>query len=292
DAQHIFYPLMVAVESVYHGAYRDRKVGYENIVFIHEPIGKLLNQNDVRFNFNANEIVCGDRARWNDFSMAASLKGGVFSLDKFTLTGYGAHYDVKSSAQFNLWMPQVSIEATMKDFDLKSFGADAGIKGEVGGVLNASMSFKINAYRLSQILENAILDVDINMIDGMMKNTPFQDALNDFAKKCGIKTPMFSEINGITASVLFNQRADNFSVSRIIFLSDKIRFTGRGRYDFFEGLNVPLEMQFTPTGEHASPSVLLGKIHGPLRKPYLFNTKKQQGKDAFTDATLVLFDIQ
>jgi len=170
-------PLRTAVETLYEGAYADRKIGYEQIMFGKEPMGQFLNLNNVKARLEIGKVVAGQRAVMTGLSFDAGLRDGSFSVENFTLAGYGGAYTLKASAQFNLWMPQVTIDAGVKGFDLKSFCADAGIKGEVSGSLDAGIYYQVGAFRLSQLLENSILDVTVDISGGTLKNTPLQDRL-------------------------------------------------------------------------------------------------------------------
>lgn len=289
---HLAYPLLTALGLVYDGAYSDRKLGYENIIFRDEPVGKLLNQNNLELRVGAKRILAGHRAELNELVLNASLRDGVFSVDAFSLSGYGAQYSLKTSAQFNLWTPLVSIDASVKNFDVRSFASDAGIKGEVGGTLNASVSFQVGAFRLSQILENAIADVTIELADGVIKNTPLQDKFSEYLAKSGVKGASLSEINTLTASFSFNQRADNYLVSKLAILSDKIRFFARGRYDYFEGLDVPLEISIAPAEGQAGTVTVPCKITGPLLRPVMAKVKNLKDKESAPPEPMVLFNVQ
>ncbi len=292
EIHHIAHPLLAALQLVYEGAYSDRKLGYENIIFRDEPVGKLLNQNNLQLHLGAKRIVAGHRAEFNEFALDALLRDGVFSVNSFSLSGYGAQYSLKTSAQFNLWMPLVSIDASVKNFDLRSFASDAGIKGEAAGMLNASVSFQVNAFRLSQILENSIVDVSIDLAEGNLKNTPLQDTFSEYLAKSGIKSAPLAEINSLTASFSFNQRADNYVVSKLAVLSDKVRLYGRGRYDYFEGLDVPLEISVAPAEAQAGMVTVPCKIAGPLLRPVMAKVKKPKDKESTPPEPLVLFNVQ
>lgn len=292
EIHHIAYSLLAALELVYDGAYSDRKLGYENIIFRDEPVGRLLNQNNLQLRISAKKIFAGHRAELSEFILNSSLRDGVFSVDLFSLTGYGAEYSMKTSAQFNLWTPLVSINSSVKNFDVKSFASDAGIKGEVSGMLNASVSFQVGAFRLSQILENSIVDVNIDLVDGSMKNTPFQDRFSEYLAKNGIKSTHFAEINNLSASFSFNQRADNYVISKLALLSDKIRFYGRGRYDYFEGLDVPIEMSIASAEGQTAMATVPFRITGPLLRPVLTKAKKPKDRENTPSEPLVLFNVK
>lgn len=292
EIHHIAHPLLAAIHLAYDGAYSDRKLGYENIIFRDEPVGKLLNQNNLQFRLEAKKLLAGHRAQFGELAIGASLRDGIFAVDTFSLSGYGAEYSLKTNAQFNLWMPMVSIDASVKNFDLKSFAADAGIKGEVGGVLSASASFQVGAFRLSQILENAIVDVNIDISGGVLKNTPLQDRFSDYLNRCNIKSAPLSDISNLAASLSFNQRADNYIVSKLAVMSDKIRFYARGKYDYFEGLDVPVEITAASEEGQGGAVNIPCRITGPLLRPLLSKIKNPKDKETVLPDPLVLFNVQ
>ncbi len=292
EIHHIAYPLLAALRLVYDGAYSDRKLGYENIIFRDEPVGKLLNQNNLQLHLDAKGIVAGHRAKLQELAVDASLRDGIFSVDSFSLSGYGAQYSLKTSAQFNLWTPLVSIDASVKNFDVRSFASDAGIKGEAAGILSASVSFQVGAFRLSHILENSIADVTIELVDGSIKDTPLQDKFSKYLARSGIKSAPLAEINNLTATFSFNQRADNYLVSKLALVSDKVKLYGRGRYDYFEGLDVPLEISVAPAEGQVGMVTAPCKITGPLLRPVMAKIKNPKDREDTPPEPLVLFNVQ
>ncbi len=285
-------PLKAAVEMLYEGAYADKKIGYEQIIFNKEPMGKLLNLNNVKMRLEAGKVVAGQRAAMTGLSLSAELKDGSFSVDNFALSGYGGAYTLKASAQFNLWMPQVSIDAGVKGLDLKAFCADAAVRGEVEGTLDADIHYRVGAFRLSQLLENSILDVSVDLTGGVLKNTLFQERLIDFFNSQGWNNADLRDISSISASLAFSQRADSYQVTKLAFQGDKARFYARGRYDYITGLNVPLDVTFALTEPQGGSTNASLEMKGPIAGPTLSKVKGRKDKENGDLETLPLFNIK
>jgi hypothetical protein len=284
-------PVRALVEYFYQGAYDDKKIGYEQIMFRTEPLGEFLNSNNVKARLDVKKVVLGQRASLAGVSFDAGLAEGRLFLENFTAAGYNGEYAFKVEGMFNLWQPLISVEAGIKNFDLKSFCADAGVKGEISGSLNVGLSFQVGAFRLAQVLENAIMDVTVDMGGGTLKNTPVQDRFAEFLKKQGFKDPDVGELAVTTASLAFSQRADNFQVTRLALLADKMRFYARGRYQYDEGLNVPVEVTVSQAGTPGGTLTASLELKGPLAMPRLFKAKGRNDKNDSPAEPLTLFNV-
>ncbi len=279
------------VEYFYEGAYEDKKIGYDVNKFHEESLGQFLNANNVKARLDAKKVVLGHRAILANVSFDTGLRDGRFYLENFIAAGYGAEYSLKAEGQFNLWQPMVSVSAGIKNFDLKSFGADAGVKGEISGVLGATLDFQVGAYRLSQILDNAIMDAAVEIAGGSLKNTPLQDRFAEFLEENGVKDPDVKEIALPAASFNFSQRADNFQVTKLYLQGDRARFYARGRYWYDEGLNVPVEVTVAQAGAPGAFQNVPLEIKGPLAAPKLYRAKGRNDKTQGPAEALPLFNI-
>ncbi len=293
EMKDLVLPLKIAVNGLYEGAYEDRKIGYEQIAFQKEPLGIFLNSNNLKGHCEIRKVLMGRKAELTDLVFDAGLRSGRFYVENFNVAGFGASYSLEAEGRFNEWMPAISISAAVRDFDLASFAAREEIRGEIAGKLNIGFDYRASASRLSQLLDTTLLDLSLEVNGGVLKNTDLQKELSEFLKKVGYDDTGVSDLTIPLASLAFSQRADRYNIGKIALYGDTLRFYARGKYDYYDGIQIPVELILKkPEGGAAEVKAPL-EIKGPLARPVVVRAKGREDKNGTGGVTesLSLFHI-
>lgn len=271
DIQSVYYPLRHCVEYFYKGAFNDKQIGYMQIVFKNEPVGKLMNSNNITCDYRADKLVAEGRAVFPGFSFKAGLSDGRMYLNSLSLSGYEGEYSFGIDARFDSYTPYIQIGGAVKNLNLGALCRDLGVKGTCEGRLNVEADYSINAYRLAHILQNSLLNVNVEVTSGLVKGTVLQKRLAGFLKKLGVERPEVDEVVFPKAEFMFTQRADTFNVRRLAVYGDAVQMNGDGEYDYMSGLNIPFWMNVKVKKDDGSYITEKApcEIGGPLLKPYL-----------------------
>ena len=294
ELKDLVLPLKFAMKYFYDGAYEDKKIGYESIAFQKEPLGIFINSNDLKGRFEIKKLLLGRKTGLANLEFDAGLKSGRFYVENFGVAGYGAVYSLEAEGRFNEWMPAVTISASVKDFDLASMADMEGLKGEIAGKLSLALDYRAGASRLSHLLDTTMLDVSMEVTGGVLKNTDFQKRLSVFLKKNGYDDAGQSELSFPVASLTFSQRADRYTIGKLAMYGDSMRFYARGKYDYYDGLELPVELILrTPQVGSAEVKAPL-EIKGPLARPVVVRAKGRDDKNGGAGGAseaLALFNV-
>ncbi len=293
DLHNIYYPLRYCVEYFYQGAFDDKQIGYMQVVFKDEPIGKLMNNNNVTLEYKAERLRAGGKAVFPGFSFKAGLNDGQMYLDNLSLTGYEGEYSFGIAARFDSYIPNVQVGGSVKNLNLGALCRDLGIRGTCEGRLHAEMDYSINAFRLAHMLQNSLLNVNVEVTAGLAKGTKLQKELGSFLKKLGVEKPDIEEVTFSKAEFAFTQRADTFTVRRLAVYGDAVQLNGDGEYDFISGLNIPFWMNVKAEKDDGSFSTEKAPcmIGGPFLKPFLTKFSNNTDGNGSHGPALPLFDI-
>lgn len=292
DLSYLLESAAAIVEALYSGAESDRSIGYEQIDFRNEPLGLLLNNNNVACAVKIAEVEHGKAARLKNLAFSAGLDRGHMFLKDFALEGYGGAYELEYDGHFEYYQPQIRLKGGVKDFDLKAFHADADSGGEVGGVFSADFNYQFSGARLSHILMTSMLDVSASVKNGIVKNTHFQGELAEYFVRNGLSGADIASIAFSDFSVSFYQRAESFVVSRLSLGGDALAFSGRGKYMLEEGLDVavPVAVKVSTEEGVAKTEKAPLVVRGALKKPYLAFEKNPAGKNG-GESKFLLFHL-
>ena len=279
-ARHIFSCAAYIIERIYMVADRDRKRGYEEIFFLSKPAGSFINNNDFSLKLTADKISMGKKAHLDNFRSTLNLKKGVLLLDDFNLEGYGGIFQLKFLGLFNRDYPYISMEGGVYTLDLDSLSSDMKSRCTLGGNLLCNFDYKITAYRLSHIIENAEGTFHMSGISGSLENTSAQKKINDFLNKNGYSTVDISTITFNTASATVSQRGDKFYFRNFSLSGEDISINSWGNYVYPSGLDASLQTGVRDKNRRALQIPLI--LTGPLTAPCLgLRNNSKAGKVCF-----------
>jgi len=293
DLHNIYYPLRYCVEYFYRGAFNDKQIGYMHVVFRDEPVGKLMNSNNITCEYRADKLLAGGKAEFPGFSFKAGLNDGRMFLNNMSLSGYEGEYSFGIDARFDSYIPNIQLGGGVKNLNLGALCRDLGVKGTCEGRFTAEVDYSINAFRLAHMLQNTLLNVNVEVTSGLVKGTVLQKRLGEFLKKLGVKNPDVDTVVFPKAEFVFKQRADNFTIHRLAVYGDAVQLNGDGEYDFSTGLDIPFWMNVKAKKDDGTSVAEKApcEIGGTFLKPFLTKYSSETGSNGRHGPVLPLFDI-
>jgi len=275
--KNIFFLISTFTNDLYKNAYVDWKKGYNEIFFLEKPIGKFVNNNNLKINFNADNLKITQKAKLNNLSFLLQLERGVVTLKDFNLNGYNAKYSFSLDALFHTDYPIIKLKGDVANFDLQDFTNDIGSNINLKGTAFASIDFQVNGYRLYQLLENSRANFSLNLIcDGFIKNNPFMKRVGLFLGKNG-KIIDYVTISPKSFTLSIAQMNENFYVRNFSFTGEKLNFNTIGKYNYKHGLNLNMYLNYKNQKDRFESLPL--KIGGELSNPFLkINKYREKSK--------------
>jgi len=254
-------------------SFKDHKKGYAEIYFLDKPVGRFTRNNNMHLTYRADNITCGQNAKFNDLLVDINHTNGKLNLDKFSLKGYGAKYSMAIKALFNRDYPSISINARVGGLDLGLLSKDYSDNSFFSGKLYLDYQNELNAYRISHLVENTRGKLNIRINRGNFSNTEVQKNINSFLTKNGFSNINTDIINFSHLSGSFMQYGSNFYFRNLSIMSDILNFSSYGKYDYHKGIDMNIYARFTDMNKKKVRIPL--KLEGKLFSPMLSMKKKK-----------------
>lgn len=278
--------ILGAVNTIYGGAWDDRKRGYEDIRFLLTPYGRILPANDISLKWSCGSISMG-KASLKNAAVALSLTSGRLSTDQFSLSGYNGTYQFRTEGVFNIDFPMFKAEASFDNVDIGAALTENGVSGVTGGTLSGALTYSMNGNRASHIVDNGTIDARLDLRNMNLSNASCIDRFYTWFNANGIKSkPAALAISRI--GFAYKQAGENAMFTELGMTGDLLSFTGYGKYHYTEGLKIALPSAVFST-KNADGSVINEtapfNLTGRLCSPVLSIDRKNASGD------LILYKI-
>ncbi|MCL1833471.1 MAG: hypothetical protein FWG49_03110 [Leptospirales bacterium] len=269
--------VLSGIRKIYSMAYIDLLRNFdEQRDFLTEPEGIFINNNDITFKLQADQLYVAGESYLNNFDMDISLIKGTLKTNRFSAYGYNGIYRLDLYSYLRQSYPFFRMRGVFSGIDLGAISADSKLDYSFGGNLSVNISFEADAYRVGQIVENARAGIDISIRDGYINNIPFQKKLNEFFNQNGYQDRLNRSVDFKNFSLNFVQSANNYFIRNFSLQSAGIYFGAYGSYSVEHGLNIPVTLSIPQQDKKIDkiPLEIVGNLEAPC-----INVKAAKGKD-------------
>jgi hypothetical protein len=221
----------------------DTKEGYDGVMFPDKEYGKFLTNNSIKLSMDCKKLLFHNNAAVKNIVFKQVLEDKMSYTETFNAEGYGAEYILDLSGNFKGHYAVIKANAGIYNFDLQRFHEDTGSQGEVAGILRGEYQWRVEGYRLRELVLQNRSSLSLSLRDGYVKGTRFQDEYYTFLASEGVTLqPETVDINELS----YRMKKQSLSYYNQLSLSGKaMSFSARGPYLFQEGYNMPVTITVT-----------------------------------------------
>ncbi|MGB4267581.1 MAG: hypothetical protein WBK20_00220, partial [Spirochaetota bacterium] len=264
----LMYLVAEGISSLYTGALEDMSIGYNEIFFRDQLLGKYLINNIIRVKFNIGRLLFDKNAHLKNINLDLISNKGTISTPLFNCEGYSGIYSFNINAFCNCDYPNLNITAGVSNFDYGRYLQDCGQKNATG-VMNVSFNYSVSGYRLSHLLQNGNGLLQVTIANTIFNKTLLQKKIAEMATTCNIALSDEAwHCNRLDITI--NHVADKWILQNMFIDTDMVQLGGYGNYTIDKGLSLPCYASvFTREGLAIKGSqrinfVITGSLDNPL----------------------------
>jgi hypothetical protein len=260
-------------------AYNSRKTRHISVPFLQSPAGEFLNNNRMELSVKFDRIFAGRAKKFSNLAFYLLLNRGVVLLDNFSLQGCDAAYRLSAQAYLKSDQPYIKLEGGVHNLDCGELFRGTNSSGFISGTADIDFRYELSAGTPSDILENSRGSLGFRIVNGVLKNTIFQNRMRQFLRKNGYPYDSIGTINFDSITLSVSQTGEKFWLSNFSFQGDSISWYGGGEYTYAGGLNGRVGL--TVKGKDSSARIPV-QAFGPLLSPCIdVSDKKESQKECF-----------
>ncbi len=280
ELSHLKKMVVKTMSIVYRKGFIDMYKGYDQSFFQREPEGIFLNNNDIKINLNSSKLTIAGKAALKNLAFSLDLKKGSLRTDNFSIDGYGGKYSLNVHANLRQDYPFVKMEGDISDLDLGALSGDAGSSYNYSGLMNADLSYDVNAYRIGHFVQNGKGEINLSIKNGSISGSERQKRLTGFLSDNGYTAVDLHKIEFSTFSIGFKQAGFHFYIKNFGLRGETLNFQTYGKYIYNSGLKIPLDLAYTKADGKRTRVPLL--IHKEIEAPCIkINSRKKNEEICF-----------